>query len=34
MIIDGASLDWHMINPDIFGSMLQAIVNQEERDED
>lgn len=34
MIIDGASLDWHMINPDILGSMLQAVVSPEERDED
>ena len=34
MIINGASLDWHMINPDILGSMLQAVVNPEERDED
>lgn len=34
MIIDGASLDWHMINPDILGSMLQAVVSPEERQED
>lgn len=34
MIIDGATLDWHMINPDILGSMLQAVVSPEERDED
>jgi len=34
MIINGASLDWHMINPDILGSMLQAVVSPEERDED
>lgn len=31
MIIEGASLDWQMINPDIFGSMLQAIINQDDR---
>ena len=34
MIIDGGSLDWHIINPDILGSMLQAVVSPEERDED
>lgn len=34
MILDGASLDWHMINPDILGSMLQAVVSPEEREED
>ena len=34
MIIDGASLDWHLINPDILGSMLQSIVSPDERDED
>ena len=34
MIMDGASLDWHMINPDILGSMLQSVVNPEEREED
>ena len=34
MIIDGASLDWHLINPDILGSMLQAVVSPDERDED
>lgn len=34
MIIDGASLDWAMINPDILGSMLQAVVSPEERDEE
>ncbi len=34
MVIDGASLDWAMINPDILGSMLQAVVSPEERDED
>ena len=27
MIMDGASLDWHMINPDILGSMLQSVVS-------
>ena len=34
MIIEGASLDWHLINPDILGSMLQSIVSPDERDED
>lgn len=34
MITDGASLDWHLINPDILGSMLQAVVSPDERDED
>lgn len=34
MIMDGASLDWHMINPDILGSMLQSVVSPEEREED
>jgi hypothetical protein len=34
MIIEGASLDWHMINPDILGSMLQAVVSPEEREDD
>ena len=34
MIVNGASLDWHMINPDILGSMLQAVVSPEEREED
>jgi len=34
MIIEGASLDWHMINPDILGSMLQAVVSPEEREAD
>ena len=34
MIIKGATLDWHMINPDILGSMLQAVVSIEEREED
>jgi hypothetical protein len=34
LIINGASLDWAMINPDILGSMLQAIVSPEERNEE
>ena len=34
MVIDGASLDWAMINPDILGSMLQAVVSPEERETD
>ena len=34
MIVEGASLDWAMINPDILGSMLQAVVSPEERGED
>ena len=34
MIVDGASLDWAMINPDILGSMLQSIVSTEEREDD
>jgi len=34
MIIKSASLDWHKINPDILGSMLQSVVSPEERDDD
>lgn len=34
MIIANAELDWKNINPDILGSMLQAVVSPEERDED
>ena len=33
MIINNASLNWQNINPDILGSMLQAVVSPEERDE-
>ncbi|MBO7499694.1 MAG: class I SAM-dependent DNA methyltransferase, partial [Bacteroidaceae bacterium] len=31
LIIECGSLDWKDINPDIFGSMIQAVVNPEER---
>jgi len=34
LIIGNASLDWHIINPDILGSMLQAVISPEERDEE
>lgn len=30
-IIDSAELDWSAINPDIFGSMIQAVVTPEHR---
>jgi type I restriction-modification system DNA methylase subunit len=34
MIIDcGTDLDWSQINPDIFGSMMQAVVHSEQRHE-
>lgn len=31
IIIECGALDWKDINPDIFGSMIQAVVNPEER---
>lgn len=31
IIIDCGDLDWQNINPDIFGSMIQAVVNPDER---
>jgi len=31
IIIECGELDWQDINPDIFGSMIQAVVNPEER---
>ncbi|MGM9760632.1 MAG: DNA methyltransferase, partial [Parabacteroides sp.] len=31
LIIECGELDWKEINPDIFGSMIQAVVNPEER---
>ncbi len=31
IIIECGELDWKNINPDIFGSMIQAVVNPEER---
>ena len=34
MILDSALLDWHIVNPDILGSMLQAVVSPEERDDE
>jgi len=34
IIIRNASLEWKNINPDILGSMLQAVINPEERDDD
>ena len=33
MILEGASLDWHLINPDILGSMMQSVVHTEQRSE-
>lgn len=32
-LLDASMLDWKEINPDIFGSMIQAIVNQDRRGE-
>jgi hypothetical protein len=34
IIIKNASLEWKNINPDILGSMLQAVISTEERDDD
>ncbi len=31
MLIEAGSLDWKDINPDIFGSMFQAVIDPEER---
>jgi hypothetical protein len=31
LIVDMGSLDWSLINPDIFGSMFQAVVDEGER---
>ncbi|MFW2134800.1 class I SAM-dependent DNA methyltransferase [Chryseobacterium sp. TY4] len=31
MLIDGGELEWADINPDIFGSMIQAVADPEER---
>ena len=31
LILDCATLDWSQINPDIFGSMMQAVVRRDER---
>lgn len=31
MMLDAGSLDWSDINPDIFGSMFQAVIDPEER---
>ncbi len=31
MIIDAGSLNWKQINPDIFGSMMQAVVHSDQR---
>ncbi|MCD4651618.1 MAG: N-6 DNA methylase, partial [Candidatus Cloacimonetes bacterium] len=30
-IIDSGELDWSVINPDIFGSMMQAVISTEQR---
>jgi hypothetical protein len=30
-IIDSGELDWSVINPDIFGSMMQAVISHEQR---
>jgi hypothetical protein len=32
-LIDAGQLDWREINPDIFGSMIQSIVNEDQRGE-
>jgi hypothetical protein len=32
-LMDAGALDWKEINPDIFGSMIQAIVHQDQRSE-
>ena len=32
-LMDAGALDWKEINPDIFGSMIQAIVHQDQRGE-
>ena len=32
-LLDAGALDWKEINPDIFGSMIQAIVHQDQRGE-
>ena len=31
ILIESGSLDWSLINPDILGSMMQAVVNQSDR---
>ena len=31
MIIDSGSMNWKQINPDIFGSMMQAVVHSDQR---
>lgn len=31
MLLDSAKLDWSEINPDIFGSMFQGVINPEQR---
>ncbi len=31
MIVDSGALNWKQINPDIFGSMMQAVVHSEQR---
>lgn len=31
MILDSGNLDWRQINPDIFGSMFQAVAKKEQR---
>lgn len=33
ILLDAAKLNWAEINPDIFGSMIQAVVKQDMRDE-
>ena len=32
-LLDAGALDWSQINPDIFGSMIQAVVNTDDRSE-
>ena len=34
IIVNNAMMDWQNINPDILGSMLQAVLSPEEREED
>ena len=33
LLLDIGELDWQKINPDIFGSMIQAVADDEERGE-
>ena len=33
LLLDAAAMDWSEINPDIFGSMIQSVVNEDLRDD-